>query len=436
MILIIGAGLAGLSTAYHLRDRNYHIYEKEGEVGGLCRSFKQDGFTFDYTGHLLHLKQDYTKKLLEKLLPQKLKTHFRRASIYSKGIFTPYPFQANLYGLPKEVIKECVMEFIEVKERRERSQRLSSGNQSGMNQSFRDWIIHTFGSGIAKHFMIPYNEKMWKQDLSELSSDWVDWSIPVPTLDEIIGGALGLNNPHMGYSARFLYPEEGGIEALPKAFLPHVGNLHYNKALTRIDPKEKMAWFNDESSVKYDCLVSTIPLPELLKIVRDLPSAIADWKDGLKHISVLDVNLGVDNDTISDQHWVYFPEPEIAFYRVGLYSNFSSVVAPPKKSSLYAEVSYLPNSPLNETDMLEKIYDGLKACGFIKSRNQIIVENILNIPYAYVIHNDFRRQNLPKIMTSLNEHNIFSIGRYGSWTYMSMEDALLQGKEVAEVIHG
>ena len=436
MILIIGAGLAGLSTAYHLKDRDYHIYEREGEVGGLCRSFKQDGFTFDYTGHLLHLRQDYTKKMFEKLLPQKLKTHFRRASIYSKGIFTPYPFQANMYGLPKEVIKECLTGFIEAKEGREQLQRLSSGNQSGANNSFKDWIINTFGTGIAKHFMVPYNEKMWKTDLCELSSEWVDWSIPVPTLDEVIGGALGLNNPHMGYSARFLYPEEGGIEALPKAFLPYVNNLHYNKTLTGIDLKKKRAWFDDESSAEYDCLISTIPLPELLEIVRDLPAPAADLKDGLKHISVWDVNLGIDNDTISDQHWVYFPESEPPFYRVGFYSNFSSGVTPPKKSSLYVEVSYLPDTPLNKSDMLEEIYDGLKKCGFIKSQDQIIVENILNIPYAYVIHDNFRCKNLPKIMTSLNEYGIFSIGRYGSWEYMSMEDAVLQGKEIAEAIDG
>lgn len=435
MILIVGAGLAGLSTAYHLRDGNYCIYEKEGEVGGLCRSFTQDGFTFDYTGHLLHLKEDYTKTLFEKLLPQKLKTHVRRASVYSKGIFTPYPFQANMYGLPKEVIKECITGFIDAKERREQLPCSSKGNQHAMSHSFKDWIIHTFGSGIAKHFMVPYNEKMWKTDLCKLSSEWVDWSIPVPTLDEIIEGALGLNNRHMGYSARFLYPEEGGIEAIPKAFLPHVGNLHYHQALTRIDPKEKRAWFDDGSSVIYDYLVSTIPLPELLDMLRGLSAAIADWKDGLKHISVWDVNLGIDDDGISDQHWVYFPEPEIPFYRVGFYSNFSSGVTPPKKSSLYAEVSYLPDAPLNESDMLEGIYRGLETSGWINSRNRIVVENVLNIPYAYVIHDHFRYRNLPKIMTSLNEHGIFSIGRYGSWAYMSMEDALLQGKETAEAIH-
>lgn len=436
MILIIGAGLAGLSTAYHLGNEDYQIYEKEGEVGGLCRSFKQDGFTFDYTGHLLHLQHDYTKKLLEKLLPNRLTSHFRRASVYSKRVFTPYPFQANMYGLPKEVIKECIIGFIEAKEARDLLQKESSEIQSDLEISFKDWIVYTFGGGIAKHFMLPYNEKMWKTDLDKVSSEWVDWSIPVPSLDEVIGGALGLQNPRMGYSAQFLYPEEGGIEVLPKAFLPYVKNPYCNKILTAIDLKERKAWFDDNSSVKYDYLVSTIPLPEILDIISDLPDSIAALRKGLRYVSVIDVNLGIDVDDVSDHHWIYFPEPEHIFYRVGVYSNFSSAMTPSKRSSLYVEVSYLPNASLNKQDILEGVFNGLKTCGFLKSKDQIIVENVLDIPCAYVIHDNFRYKNLPKIVTYLIDHNIFSIGRYGSWKYMSMEDAILQGKEVAEAIHG
>jgi protoporphyrinogen oxidase len=435
MILIVGAGIAGLSTAYHLRNEDYHIYEKEGEVGGLCRSFKKDGFTFDFTGHLLHLRSEYASKLLEKLLPDRLKTHFRRASIYSKSVFTPYPFQANLYGLPKEVIKECVVGFVEAKEAREELYKIGANNANDSGISFKDWIVNTFGSGIANHFMIPYNEKMWKSDLSEVSSEWVDWSIPVPRLDEVIAGALGIENPRMGYSAQFLYPEKEGIEILPRAFLPHVNNINYNRKLTAVDLHEKRVWFDDNSSIEYDRLVSTIPLPELLDSIENLPQSISELRHTLRHISVLNVNLGIEARTVSDQHWIYFPEKEIPFYRVGLYTNFSSELAPAKCSSLYVEVSYLPGDSLNQPDALERVYDGLKACGLLKNKDHIIVENIIDIPYAYVIHDDSRCKNLPKIMDYLNKHDIFSIGRYGGWQYMSMEDALLQGKELAESIH-
>lgn len=436
MILIIGAGLAGLSTAYHLGKEKYEIYEKENEAGGLCRSFKKDGFTFDYTGHLLHLRNEYTKNLIEKLLPGKLKSHTRCASVYSKGVFTPYPFQANMYGLPKGIVAECVAGFIDAKETRDRLHNAGSKSDPKGKISFKDWILYIFGSGIAEHFMIPYNEKMWRTDLNEISSEWVGWSIPVPSLDEVKRGASGLDNPQMGYSAQFLYPEEGGIEILPKAFLPYLKNLFCNKMLVEINLQEKRALFDDNSSIKYDHLVSTIPLPKLLDIIRDLPPPLATLRKGLRHVSVLDINLGIDDDDISDQHWAYFPEPEIAFYRVGFYSNFSSTIVPPQKTSIYVEISYLPDTPLNKPNVLENVITGLKTCGFLKSHDQVMVKNVLDIPYAYVIHDDFRHRNLSKIMSCLASHGIFSTGRYGGWKYASMEDALLQGKEIAEAING
>ncbi len=119
MILIIGAGLAGLSTAFHLgKPVDYQIFEKEKEAGGLCRSYTKNGFTFDYTGHLLHTRQDYTRGLMKQLMPGRLSAHRRRASICAQGVLTPYPFQANLYKLPREVIKECLVGFCKAMERR------------------------------------------------------------------------------------------------------------------------------------------------------------------------------------------------------------------------------------------------------------------------------------------------------------------------------
>ncbi len=317
MILIVGAGLAGLSTAYHLADKDYQLYERDKTVGGLCRSYDRDGFTFDYTGHLLHLRNEYTGKLLEKLLPDKLASHHRRASIYSQKVFTPYPFQGNLYQLPKEIIKECLIGFIEA--------RLEDGQKRGnkpvrngnSNISFKDWIIATFGKGIARYFMLPYNEKLWLRDLDTMSLEWVDWSIPVPSLDEVVGGALGMENHQMGYSARFLYPEKGGIGILPRAFLPYIREVFLNRSLTAIDLHEKKAWFDDGNVVRYDRLVSTIPLPELINVIRNVPSHIADLSKRLQYISVFDINLGISGNTSFDQHWVYFPEPENPFYRAG-----------------------------------------------------------------------------------------------------------------------
>ena len=436
--MIIGAGLAGLSTAYHLGSSlDYQIYEKEQAAGGLCRSYKKNGFTFDYTGHLLHTRQDYTRRLLEKLLPDRLSIHRRRASIYAQGVLTPYPFQANLYKLPREVIKECLVGFCRAVEARACAESPAKGATNSNGEiSFKNWIVNVFGEGIAKYFMLPYNEKLWQTDLSLLSSDWVEWSIPVPTLDEVVGGALGITNEHMGYSAQFLYPIEGGIGILPQSFLPHVNEVLYEKQLAAVDLKEKRVWFSDGDSLAYNTLISTIPLPELLGMIRHLPSDIAEMKRGLRHVSVLDVNLGIARDGINDQHWIYFPEAVFPFYRSGNYSNFAAASAPSNATSLYLEISHLPEKPLDKKAMIDAAKEGLERCGMLSGGDRVIAEDAVDIPYAYVIYDTFRKKNLSSIMDYLKSNGVWSIGRYGSWKYMSMEDTILEGKAAAEVLRG
>jgi protoporphyrinogen oxidase len=438
MILIIGAGLAGLSTAYHLgKSRDYQICEKEKQSGGLCRSYTINGFTFDYTGHLLHTRQDYTRRLLDMLLPGKLSVHRRQASIYTQGVLTPYPFQANLYKLPREVIKECLVGFCRARE--DRAAAAMTGQNATNNDgavSFKQWIVSVFGEGIARYFMVPYNEKLWRTDLNRISSDWVDWSIPVPTLEEVVGGALGITNERMGYSAQFLYPRAGGIGILPKSFLPHVTDVLYHKQMTSVDLKEKRVWFSDGDSRAYTALVSTVPLPELLGMIRHLPGDLSEMSRGLRHISVLDINLGISRNGITDQHWIYFPESAASFYRAGCYSNFAGSSAPSAAASLYLEISYLPGTDYNQRDMIDDALRSLRQCGLLKGSDQILVESVVDIPYAYVIYDDFRKKNLPSIMDFLKSNGIWSIGRYGSWSYMSMEDAILEGKATAEDVCG
>src|SRR5207249_3566266 len=175
------------------------------------------------------------------------------AAIYSKSTTTPYPFQANTYGLPPQVVKECVMGFIESMQ----------VNGNGGVKNFHDWITRTFGTGIAEHFMIPYNEKFWKRDLRTITADWMSWSIPKPTLDEVVNGALGLTNKGMGYNPRFLYPKNGGIDCLPRALARPIRHIHRNKTVQYIDPKKKYVRLASGREQPYEFLISTLPLPVL-----------------------------------------------------------------------------------------------------------------------------------------------------------------------------
>lgn len=421
MIIILGAGVAGLSAAFHLKGKEYAIFEKEGEVGGLCRSVVHDGFTFDYTGHLLNISQPYTQELLNDLLPDQLIRHQRRSTIFFQGSYVPFPFQANLWALPKEITRECLLEFI----------RTACGEVKGKND-FRSWVYQAFGSGIAKYFMVPYNEKLWRIPLDEISLEWVERFIPHPTLEEVIDGALGVNLKGFGYNQEFLYPLQGGIGVLPQAFLSKVENVHLGKEAESIDIEKKMVRFRDGSETTYDTLISSLPLDELLQRIEPLPDAIKDFKHSLRYVSVINVNLGVNREKISDFHWIYYPEPAYPFYRVGFLSNFSPHVAPQGSSSIYVEISYLPSNPPQVDQVREETLSSLIACGILRDDDEILTEKILMIKHAYVIYDLFRYQHLSSIIQFLRSQGIYPIGRYGLWEYATIEEAILQGREAAQ----
>jgi protoporphyrinogen oxidase len=421
VIVILGAGVAGLSAAFHLEGKDYQIFEKEGEVGGLCRSVVHNGFTFDYTGHLLHIGQSYTQELLNDLLPDQLIRHQRRSSIFFQGSYVPFPFQANLWALPKEITRECLLEFI----------RTACGEVKEGND-FRRWVYQAFGSGIAKYFMVPYNKKLWRIPLTEISLEWVEKFIPRPTLEEVIDGALGINLKGFGYNQEFLYPLKRGIGVLPQSFLTKVEGIHLGKKAQSIDIEKKVIQFQDGSETTYRTLISSLPLDELLQRIEPLPHAIKALKNSLRYVSVININLGVKREKISDFHWIYYPEPAYPFYRVGFLSNFSPHVAPKGTSSIYVEISYLPSNPPSVDHVREETLSSLIACGVLRDDDEILTEKILMIKHAYVIYDLFRYQHLSSIIQFLRSQHIYPIGRYGLWEYATIEEAILQGREVAQ----
>jgi protoporphyrinogen oxidase len=424
MILIVGAGLAGLSTAYHLGDRPYRVMEKEKEAGGLCRSYQMDGFTFDMTGHLLHFRQAEIKALVENLLAGRLEKHNRRSFIYSHRTYTEYPFQVNTYGLPPEVVRECLLGFI--------ATLTHSSTVSPAERSFKAWILENLGEGMAKHFMVPFNEKLWQVSLDELTSDWVSWLVPKPKLKDVINGALGIKDKAFGYNPTFLYPAQGGIGALPQAFLPGVKEIVYGSELVEVDTQRRRAVFQDGRIEDYDTLVSTMPVPELVRLCTDLPQAIRDAATGLRCVSVYNVNLGVARERISDYHWIYFPEPEYPFYRAGFPMNFSPALGRPGCSSLYVEVSHQPTESIPPAVLLQRIRTGMEQASIFRPDDEVVVADVRDIRYAYVLFDKHRARALPAILEELERRGIHSIGRYGCWEHTSMEDAIAQGKTLAE----
>jgi protoporphyrinogen oxidase len=427
MILIIGAGLAGLSAAYHLRGVPYKILEREREAGGLCRSYVKDGFTFDYTGHLLHFRQTAIKALVETLLPDQLQRHARKSYVFSHDTYTEYPFQVNTHGLPPQVVRECLLGFIATLSE-------SSSRPPSENRSFKEWIIDSLGEGFAKHFMVPFNEKLWQVSLDELTSDWVSWLVPKPDVKDVVNGALGIKDKAFGYNPSFLYPASGGIKVLPEAFLPGVDQLSYGSELAEIETASRRALFRSsrgERTETYERVVSTIPLPELVRRCVDLPPSMHELAAALRWVSVYNVNLAVAREHISDKHWVYFPEHRYPFYRAGFPMNFSPDMGRAGCSSLYVEISHQPAEQESEEVLIERVRRGLEQAGVLRRTDDIVMADVKNLHYAYVLFDRHRNRAVQELLAELERRGISSIGRYGLWEHTSMEDAIAQGQQIA-----
>ena len=425
-ILILGAGLAGLSAAWHLQRRGLDcwVFEKESEVGGLCRSKETNGFTFDCDGHLLHFRHRYTFNLVRGLLGDNLKEHKRNSSIYSYGRYTRYPFQANLYGLPSQIVRECLMGFIEI----------SKNGHLANSPTFLDWINSTFGKGIARHFMIPYNTKFWTLPPKDMTCGWLDGFIPVPSLSQIIEGTIEESQRKFGYNARFWYPKKGGINQVPLTLASQVKNIYTDCQITEIDLDSKEIKMSSGNKEKFDFLISTIPLPEMLYIIKGLPREVIFLFKKLRWNSIFNLNLGIDRKDNSRQHWIYFPQKEVCFFRAGFFNNFSSSLIPQDKRSLYVEVSYSKDKPINKNNILLRIKEDLERVGILSKKDKICVEDINDIKYGYPIYDRNYLLARERIIKFLAQNGIICCGRFGFWRYMSMEDVILNGKEVAECL--
>jgi UDP-galactopyranose mutase len=465
---IIGAGPTGLSAAYHL-DEDTLLLDRNSSVGGWCRSVQDAGFTFDYAGHIMFSNDAYVQQLYKTLLGANLHWQDREAWVYSKGVHTRYPFQGALYGLPPQVIKECIVGAIEARYGAFRTP--DSGGAAADTQrtacavsrtvedccadgsvaldaasaplanaapaNFEQFIYKVWGAGIARHFAIPYNRKLWTVPLSEMETSWLGGRVPLPDLEEIIEGALEPVAKPMGPNARFGYPLRGGFQALMSGFLPHIkGKLELNADVVQLSPSQRIVALADGRRFRYGQLISTMPLPELVRIIGDeAPAAVREAARGLRHISVRCVNLGVKRENISDKHWIYYPEDTV-FHRIFLQGNASPGCNPPGGFGLTCEISYSRWKPLPciGRQLIERCRADCVKVGLLRPNDRLITANIVDMPYAYVVYDHSRAGNVARIKEWLAQHDVTLSGRYSEWEYYNSDHAFIAGKKAAESV--
>jgi protoporphyrinogen oxidase len=426
--IILGAGLAGLSAAFHLGG-GFRVIEKADRPGGFTRTENLDGFLFDVTGHWLHLRDPEVRTLVQRLMPDAFASIQRVARVFSHGVFTRYPYQVNTFGLPAPIVAECLEGYVEAN-LGEKGRALRERPQA----TFAEFILRHLGEGFARHFMFPYNQKIYTVHPRELTAEWCGRFVPRPTLKEVLDGALGAGTDQAGYNASFLYPREGGIEALPRAFLPHLkGPVDLCVHPTAIDWKARRVSLSDGRALVYDALLSTINLPELVQLLSrgdaEVPRAVIEAASRLRGNTVTYVNVAARGQG-RGFHWVYFPGDDFPFYRAGSASAVYEKLAPEGCQSFYVEFAQVgPHDP--ETAEAQAV-DGLLRAGLLERREDVRFSAVRHIPNAYVLYDADYGPSRNTILEFLSRAGIDTAGRYGRWEYSSMEDAILAGRDAAQ----
>jgi protoporphyrinogen oxidase len=432
-IVILGAGPTGLGAAHRLGELGYtdwDIYEETDHVGGLASSVADDhGFIWDHGGHVMFSHYDYFDRLVEDMLRGDYDEHMREAWIWLDDRFIPYPFQNNVHRLPDPVFRECIAGVVRAQQ------------HALPRRNFQEWITAVFGEGISRHFMSPYNWKVWAHPLEMLGTQWQGDRVPHVDVDRILANHRDdRDDISWGPNNKFKFPLLGTgmlYERMAASLSKKVG---FGKGASRIDVRNRVVEFTDGSRESYDKLITTMPLKELMKRIVDCPKPFVEASRLLCHTEGLFVGVGVADECPSSKCWMYYPGADTPFYRVTYLSNYSSRVVPGSGHfSLLAEVSSSVYKPESAVNVVDRTIEGMVASRLldpVQAQRRIVSRQLLRVPYSYPVPTIERDGALELIQPWLMEHGIYSRGRFGAWRYEigNTDHSVMMGVEVADYL--
>ena len=421
---ILGGGLAGLLLAYELKKLGIRatVIEKEPTVGGLCRSLNVNGYTFDYGSHILFSKDKALLEYLLKFLNGNYISHYRNTKILYKGKLVKYPFENGLHDLDINERYECVIDFINAYIARNYEKKTPP-------QNFKEWCYYVFGKSISEKYLIPYNEKIWKRPLEEISLEWVGGRVPNPPFEDILKSALGIPTEGYTHQLNFYYPLRGGIQALVEGI---ASKLDRSQILTEFEVKtlkiedQKFYISNGKKELEFDKVISSIPLLELIKAIKNVPKDIVNISRRLQYNSLVVIMLGLPKSAIlvKNVHWLYVPHEGI-FHRISFLHNYSQHMAPKNKGSILAEVSIPNGKKPNLKEILEITKEDLEKLCIIKNKEDTEIEHAEYVKYAYIVYDHAYTISRETIIKYLKSIGIDVLGRFGSWKYLNMDAVAL-----------
>ena len=420
--VILGSGISGISAGYHLQKNGEKavIYERDSDWGGLCGNFTIDGFRFDKFVHFTFAPDDYIKNIFQKSSPTF--AHPSVSSNFYNGFWLKHPAQNNLAPLPADEKVEIIKGFIN-----------RPHKTFEELENYEDWLRVQYGDYFAENFPFKYTRKYWGVEPKELETKWVGNRMHSPDLDEVLKGAFEVQDKNFYYTSHMKYPKKGGFRSILNDCRKGL-DIRFNKEVVRINPSAKTVFFKDGSSVKYDRLISSLPLPEIVKMIDGIPADIKKAGEDLMHTSGYMVSLGFKRPDVAKHLWFYIYDEDILASRVYSPNLKSPDNAPEGCSSLQAEIFFSNRAEVPPAeDVLKNTIEKLIEMGIFKEED-LVVKDIRFEKYANVIFDKDIYKNREVVLKYLKTIGIESIGRFGKWEYMWTHQAFEDGMKAIKLI--
>ncbi|GAA3722089.1 UDP-galactopyranose mutase [Spinactinospora alkalitolerans] len=432
-LVIIGAGPTGLGAAHRLRELGcdaWVLLEASDGVGGLARSYLDEaGFTYDIGGHVIFSHYPYVDRLLDGLLGDDHTTIRRSAWIRMRQRHIPYPFQNHFGGLDAPTVYECLRGLV--------GAHVNAAGSPPRPRHFADWIDATFGDGIARHFMRPYNAKVWATPLHEMAYQWIGERVSVVDVDAALRHVvLGDGDLDWGPNSTFRYPAREGTGYLyTRLARPLTAQIRLHSPVVRVEPERRVVHTADGAARRYGLLLSTMPMDDLVRCCDGAPPHVRAAARRLAATGTHVVGVGLDRPVPSERTWVYYPEPDVPFHRVTLLSNYSPrMTARPDQSLLLAELSVSRHRPVDAGAVVASVLRGMERVGLLRAGERPATTWHCLREKSHPVPTLDRDAALAAIEPWLAGHGISSRGRMGAWRYEigNMDHALMQGAQWAE----
>ncbi|HTK04672.1 MAG TPA: FAD-dependent oxidoreductase [Candidatus Eisenbacteria bacterium] len=438
-IAIIGSGPTGLGAAWRLKELghdDFTIYEASDIVGGLASSHvDKQGFTWDIGGHVQFSHYPYFDRVMDEVIPAgDWLRHERESWIWMRDRFIPYPFQYNLHRLPPDDVRRCL-----------EGMRAARGSGDASRRDFGAWIAATFGKGVADIFMVPYNEKVWAHPLDRMSCDWMRERVAAPDIERVEKNvATGVDDKSWGPNNTFRFPRLGGTGAIWTAVAARIGRdrIRLGNGVRTVRAAEKTIVLADGAEERFDLLLNTAPLDIFAAMVDGLPTAAKEAAGRLSRSAVNIVGIGIDgrpSAALSGKCWIYFPEPEVPFHRVTVFSHYSpnNVPDPDRQWSLMTEVSESATRPVDRKTLADDVERACRETSLLSPADKVVSKWQYHAPYGYPTPTIDRDRILAEVQPRLEAMDLYSRGRFGGWKYeaSNQDHSFMQGVEWAGRMH-